>query len=919
MKTFLVSKVFWSLLALVSLFFQFPLDALESLDFLQHHAWTIEDGLPMNTVNSITQDAEGYIWIATEAGVARFDGVHFEVFHHENTPVFTSDVCIHIIADHRGTIWIGTRGGGLLYYQGQEFHAWKDTQGILSNDIWYIMESPDHSLWIGHRTGLARIVNGKLTDIPLPANLETPLINCLLEDHNGRTWAGCRSGELVLIHEKGDSFESELIDTPGLVINAIYEDRKGNTWVATSQNGLHCYQYGRKTSFTLKDGLTDMDIQALFEDHAGNLWIGTYGSGLNILTPNNPKITPFNTQETFSNDVILCFFQDREGTLWIGTNGGGLNSFRETKIKTFSIKNGLSYHNIYGVFQDKKGLVWSGTKGYGVNCFNIDKNRFHSLTTQNGLSSDVVVSITQDLKGALWFGTLGGGVTRFQNGRFQKYSTRQGLSYNHTRAIYTDPSGDIWVGTITGILHRFDPEKQIFIPVADIKARINTMYKDSRGTLWLGTLGRGICTFKNNQIEVFDTQDGLSDNVVTCIHEDEIHPGVFWIGTIKGLNRFQDGKSQPIFKKDGLPDTVSYWILEDHKHNFWISSNRGIYCLSRAELDHFFQGETQQVIPLVFGREAGMLSIECNGGNHPGGWKTTDGRLWFPTTNGISVIDPLIIGVNKIPPPVVIEKININGLFQLAKKNHPVEVPPGKSNLEIHYTALSFIAPHDIRFKYKLHGYDKEFIDAGNNRLARYASVPPGHYLFQVIAGNSDGIWNNTGSAIAFDFKPTLFQTLLFKILMMATLLIISLTLAFLVRTHLQHRKIKSKGNRSTSLEPEETERTIKKLLYLIEIEKIYKNPDLSIRSLSSHLLISPRILSQIINDHLNTNFHEFINRHRVKEAQKIITSPNRPRHSILEIAYEVGYNSKSAFNRAFKSFTHMTPSEYRKKLKLKN
>lgn len=861
----------------------------------------------MNTVMAITQTQDGYLWVGTEAGLARFDGVRFEIFNHENTPLFSSNLITSLLVDHQGTLWIASWGAGVIRYKNRAFDAITKHDGLLSNEVWTIMESVDDSIWIGSRTGLNRLTGGKISTVSLPEELSTRVVNCLLEDRCGRIWVGTNGGGLAWVKKRGKDFESEYIGLAGTKIATIFEDRKGTVWIGTMGNGLVRYWGNNRITFTRKNGLFNNDIRCLFEDRFGNLWIGTYGGGINILAADGGGISVFPNQDEFASDIILCFFQDREGTLWVGTGGCGLNSLRETKIITYTTKNGLSHNNVYGAFQDSEDRLWAGSKGYGVNYF--QNNRFHTLTSRDGLSSDSVVCMAEDGAGSLWFGTLGNGVNRFRGGKCEVFDTRHGLSDNSTRAIYADPDGWIWVGTIDGGIHRFQNGK--FTLIADVKFRVNTLLKDSGGDLWAGTFGAGLCRLKDGTIEVFDDRRGLSNNIVSCIHEDK--EGTFWIGTAKGFNRFQDGKFSQLYKKDGLPDDTAYWILEDYKNDFWISSNRGIYRLCRQEVTAFFNGQISQVKPSVFGKESGMRSPECNGANQPAGWRSRDGKLWFPTTNGLSVVDPINMGINKIPPPVEIEKVIIDGEAYLADQK--VAAPPGKNNVEFHYTALSFIVPQKILFKYKMEGYDKQWIGPSNNRTAYYTDLPPGEYRFRVIAGNSDGVWNDTGARIELHFKPKFQQTLVFKIL----LFLLSGLLIFILYCYISRnifiQKVKPKS-RDSCLTRDETEKYIRKLLYLIEEEKIYKNSDLSIKSLSSRLLLSPRTLSHIINDRLEMNFYELVNEYRIKEAQRILTDPGTEALSILEIAHEVGYNSKSAFNRVFKNYTHMTPSEFKKKHK---
>jgi ligand-binding sensor domain-containing protein/AraC-like DNA-binding protein len=887
----------------------------ESFGSFQHHVWTNDNGLPMNTVMAVNQTPDGYLWVGTEAGLARFDGVKFDVFTQEDTPAFSSNLIIALLVDHEGTLWIVTQLGGIVRRKNGIFESVAKNTGHWGNEVWCIMESSDHCIWIGSKTGLFRLSEEKLIDISLPDSLSTHFISALLEDHSGRIWAGTRGDGLVLVKKRGSNFEAEHFALKGVDIITLYEDRQDALWIGTESKGLFRYWGSKMLDFTSENGLSSDAIRCLHEDRFGNLWIGTYGGGINILARRGEQvsITSFQSQEEFSSDIILCFYPDLEGTLWFGTNGGGLYSLREAKITTYTTKNGLSYNNVYGVFQDSSGKIWVGTKGYGANYFDPGDHRFHQLTTRDGLSSASVVSFTQDRSGALWFGTLGGGINRLKNGRIDVFDQRHGLANTVLRAIYTDHAGNVWAGTVNGGIYRF--LNDTFVPVANVNVRVNTLAEDSNKNLWIGTFGSGLCRLdpEKGNLEVFNKTNGLSNNIVTCIHEDS--SGILWIGTLNGLNRFQAGNISILDKKHGLPDETSYWILEDNKRDLWISSNHGIYCLNRKEINAFFEGTIPGVNPTVFGKEAGMHSIECNGGNHPAGWKTQDNKLWFPTTFGVSVIDPMNIGLNKIPPPLVIEKIIID------KNNIPVEptiaVPSGKNNLEIHYTAPSFIVPDKILFKYKMEGYDKQWVQAGNKRIAYYSGVPAGKYRFRVIACNSDGVWNETGTSVLMHLQRRLLKTPEFIVILLVVLALSGFFLYYYLKRSAPRQELKPKEKpKNSTLDSQESKKYVQKLFYVIEVEKMYKDPQLSVKSLASKLVITPRNLSHIINDQLNTNFYDFINEYRIKEAQCLLSVPEPCQQSILNIAYEVGYNSKSAFNRAFKNITQMTPSQFRKKVK---
>lgn len=913
-----MKKEFFSKLLLLYLYFQasvlFTLAPSKSPYTYQHNVWNMNDGLPCNTVCAIAQTPGSYLWSGTVYGLVRFDGVDFEVYDPENTPAFINYHILCLEVDRQGTLWIGTRGGGLVRWQNGTFEAFSKKYGLLNDEIWDIMESSDGAIWIGSRQGLHRFYNGKMSPVPLPASISGHSVHALLEDRIGRIWVGTRGGGLVTIARRAQTFESEHKGFEGLKINALLEDHMGTIWVGTMNSGLIRLKENNPFFYSTKNGLTCNCVYSLYGDQSGNLWIGTNGGGINILSGKDDHISVLNGKGNLTGNSIFCFFKDIEGTLWIGTISGGLNCLRDTKLTTYAMHHGLSYDTVLGVFQDSRDNVWIGTKGFGVNCWNLESQQIRVYTTRDGLSVNSVVSIAEYPRGSLWFGTYGSGVNRLniKNGRVDVFNKHHGLSDPFIQALYVDQDNIFWAGSDDGGVHYFSNGK--FRLYRDVDYRVNTIHKDLQGNLWIGTYGGGLFRLDNKYTEVYDEKKGFTAKIVNCIFEDK--NGILWIGSkFKGLYLYKDGSFINIGKKDGLPCQSVYCILEDGRNNLWMSSNRGIFYVRQSEVESVVKGLSYGITPILFGKKDGMKSLECLGGFQPAGWRTRDGKLWFPTTKGVTVIDPENIGANNLPPPVQIKKLVIdNKSYPPGKK---AVVPPGKGNIDIHYTALSFIEPKKILFKYKLTGYDKQWIKAGNRRTATYSGIPPGSYSFRVIACNSDGVWNSQGVMVEIDLKPKFYQTLAFQIggVLIVVFLLSSVFIFHYFTQKANHKKLRSRSVKTSALSQEEKKK-IQKIFYMMEVEEIYKNSDVSIKSLASMLSVSQRHLSEIINNHLQTNFKDFITRYRIKEAQRLLTDPDTSDISILEIAYEVGYNSKSSFNLAFKNYTSMTPTQFRKNQK---
>jgi ligand-binding sensor domain-containing protein/AraC-like DNA-binding protein len=714
---------------------------------------------------------------------------------------------------------------------------------------------------------------------------------------------------LIVVKRVGESFISEFRGFKNIKVNTIFEDRSGTIWVGTMEKGLLRINQDKYFFFNKKNTFTTNDIMCLAEDFPGNLWVGTYGGGIYFKQPNSDKISRFDEDNDLPSNSIYFFLEDREKTLWIGTEGGGLNYLREARVITYTKRDGLSDNIIFTLFEDSLGGLWTGTMGYGIDC--LKNNKVQNISQQNGLSSNSVVSFTEYPEGWLWIGTRGSGANLLdlKNGNIKVFTTRNGLTDNIIRALYVDPEGILWAGTDNGGLHQY--VNNLFLFIKKIRFRINTIFKDDQGSIWLGTWGNGLYRLKGETLQVFNQQNGFQSEVVLSIHQDE--NSHIWIGTYgNGIVHYHDGVFTAITKKDGLNDNTFYSILEDDQKNLWMSSNNGIVSISRLEIEKYLQNKKgDKLLPTVFTKEHGMKSNECNGGGQPVGLMSRSGQIWFPTTKGISMIDPERISINTLPPSVVIKKFSVNGKPIPMDDKSPIN--SWEQGVEIHYTALSFIVPEKVRFKTKLTGLNRRWVDAGNSRIAKYSGLRPGKYTFTVIAANSDGTWNRKGKTFKFYLKPKFYQTAIFKIAILLGILVISYGLYFLGKKIDHIRKMRKKFY-LTFLDKEKKEEYIRKIFYLIEMKKVYKDPDLCLNSFAHKININPRYLSQLVNDELKKSFLNLINSYRIEEAKKLLSDPRHRSISVIEVCMEVGFNSKSSFNRAFKKFAKQTPSEFKKK-----
>ena len=740
----------------------YALDSPRELSQFGHEVWLTENGLPQNTVHAIAQTSDGYIWIGTEEGLARFDGVKFTVFDKQNTPEIKSNYIRSLLADRQGALWIGTAQGLVRMLNGK-FTLFTRDDGLPSETIHAVYEDRERNLWVATANGLGLLKSGGLTTFTTKERLISGSIQALLEDSDGALWIATPYGVGRI---KDGKFTNYTVrdGLGGNSVRAIQQDRSGRIWFG-SLGGLTSLEGNRFTTYTTRDGLPNDRVISLQPDRDGGLLIGTAGG---LCRFSDGRFTGFNAGEALATSTILSLLEDLEGNVWIGTESGGINLLKETKFTTYTARNGLSNDLVKSIYEDHDGSVWIGTDGGGLNL--LRNGKLTAYTTRDKLASNVVLSLAGDNAGNLWIGTPDG-LNRLSQGKFTTYTSADGLANNDVRSIYLDRRGDLWIGTRGGLTKLHNGVFKTFTEVDGLpNDLVNTVYEDSKANLWIGTFG-GLARLTNEEFTSFTTADGLSSDAVISLHEDS--DGTLWIGTNGGgLNRMRDGKFTTYTTSNGLLDDVVYRILEDGQNNLWLSCRKGIFHISKKELDEFSKGTIRSIAPVAYGTADGMTTRECSGGGDPAGWRGSDGKLWFPTIKGVAMIDPERLRTNSHAPPVVIEQIRIDE--QSFAPSERLELPAGTTRFDLYYTAPSFVAPEKVRFKYKLDGFDQDWIDSGTRRIAYYTNLRPGAYTFRVIASNNDGVWNQTGAAVSLYLKPYFYQTYWFYAVCLLALVLLA-------------------------------------------------------------------------------------------------------------------------------------------------
>lgn len=727
-----------------------------------HDAWTTENGLPQNDVRQLVQTRDGYLWMATFGGLVRFDGLRFTVFDTGNTPELRSNRILALSEDRDGTLWIGTQHGGLTSYRQGTFKTYTTRDGLPGDAVFDLEADRQGNLWLSPG-GLLRLRDGQFTLYTTRDGLPSNGTGDFTEGPDGSLWFRCADWIMRLREGRFERYRIERFPDDWINnVASMTTAADGSLWVANGYGLVRIHDGSVSVLTTNREPhapVLPRDFVAYtYKDREGNLRLLTPG-GLARYEGGRVRLdTPLPQLSRLQIGLwtVKAVLEDREGNLWVGTGGKGLHRFRPRQIVAYTAEAGLADQSYYAITDDGAGGLWLGSPGPHYPLYHYRGGKF----TPYDIGANAR-SLYRDRAGTLWIGTEKG-LYRLQGGRLL---TEHPLNPELRRravveAIYEDAAGNLWVGAggdedQEGALYRLKDGAAKKYQTGDglVANDVRFITQDGEGALWVGTTG-GMSRFKDERFTNYTTEQGLSHNYVREIREDA--DGALWIGTYGGgLNRLKDGRFTHINTRHGLFDNVVSRILEDDRGNFWMSCNRGIYRVSRNELTEFAEGRRASVTSIPYGVADGMKSSETNGGAQPAGWKTADGRLWFPTISGVVAVDP--DHFNRLPPPVHIEQVLVGQTP--ADVRRPVEVRPGQGDLEIHYTGLSFTAPEKVRFKYKLDGYDQDWVDARDRRVAYYTNISPGAYTFRVAAANNDGVWSTGHATVQFVIVPPFWRT----------------------------------------------------------------------------------------------------------------------------------------------------------------
>lgn len=777
-------------------------------DFLVDEGNTASS-LPSSTVTSIAQTPEGYLWVGTYNGLARFDGARFVTFDPVNTPELTQTRVQGLFLDANGTLWINTFRGGLTSYRNGKFrNEWPDQPTFdlhtslvhsSTNGVMFVTQFGD-VLW---REGAGT----NWQSVPPPASASRPIFQCV--DGAGRLWFLTRDGHIAQFFHGEFTLLSDDGGLSGEKIFTLTSDAAGRVWVG-AENQIGLWNGNEFEVMTPTNGAADITPRGLFplksgdmwvldgdrlrkmsgrewtaeisawrgllgpasgramgahEDKDGGLWFNHYGNGLFHIAADGKyqRITsaPNNLpgDRFLPSDRVSAWFQSADGGIWAGVDHGGLARLHERRFHVIGPAEGLPSRTALSLCGDTNGTVWIGTAGGGLCRWREDK--LERFPVGASAAANFVFSVARRQDGAVWM-SAGEGEDLFQliDGRAQRVS----WDVHGVKVIFFDRRNRVWAGLKAGLAWSAGDQRQVFNVTSNgFMPAVRAFAETPDGRIWAGADDGTIFRCETNGLEPFRAGDALGGQAIYSLYADT--NGTLWAGTFRGgLLRFKNGSFSRITARQGLPVDVISQILEDDAGRLWLGTHQGLFCVSKAALNDCADGRISAVDFVAYGRSDGLPSLEFSDGYQPACWRAPNGGLWFTTVRGVVRLNPEQLIRRSSPPPVVVEEVRVDG-EPVEIRGGKIIVPPGRHQLDFRFTALSFDTGGQARFRYRMEGFESRWVEGETLRTAHYPSLPPREYRFHVIACNNEGVWNTTGAEIIVEVRPHFYQRSWFIVL----------------------------------------------------------------------------------------------------------------------------------------------------------
>lgn len=713
--------------------------------------WQSDDGLANNIVTSLAQTKDGYLWVANPTRLARFDGVQFEEFPTRNLTDGYNQRIVAVAGGRDGSLWLATDRGVAACLKGGVARTF--TNHLPELFVESLTEDGEGGLWVKTRGGntISRIQNGQVTELPMAGSYRSVAADC-----RGRIWY-VRNGEVGVFRNGGLAALAQLGKTgSGRLTGA----RAGGVWICLGSElfrveegkaAVACGQF--KTESAAAEPL------AMLEDRGGGVWIGTSDSGLFRYDGKNFESVPVSHRQ------ILSLLEDREGNIWVGTGGGGLARIQPRVVRLEGMQSALPFEPVQSLCEDGSGVVWAVTQNGALECRS--NGLWRAVSAETNWPGGRAACVAADRSGGVWIGTRSHRLYRLCEGRFKIWQAGDGLVSRNVHVLFLAANGDLWLAGIgPNSIQRMHDGKLETVEIPDGVEIIHALAEDAEGNLWAGSSKGVLLKIRNGLVtdETARTAGGLMSIRTLQTTAD----GSLWIGYAGGgLGRIKHGRYIRITSAEGLFDDHISQIVADGRGWLWLGSDHGIFKIREQEVDGLAAKPAGRVVSVRYGPDEGLTGLQANYGEAPGVLRDREGGLWLPMRTAVAVINPEALRENSEPPPAVLTQMIVDdrvvaryGAVAAPEKFQSAPaLPPDHRHLEFVYTALSFSAPENVRFQYRLQGFDNGWVDAGTERRVSYSRLATGRYQFAVRACNSDGVWSQAGTGVGFVVAPFFWQT----------------------------------------------------------------------------------------------------------------------------------------------------------------
>jgi diguanylate cyclase (GGDEF)-like protein len=700
--------------------------------------WSTKNGLPHNQVNSIAQTSEGYLWFATWEGLVRYNGQEFRNYGRRNIPQLTDNGIRSVSASESGSLVVGTARGGVAILRNGVWKNLSTADGLAQNEIYSALEDRKGRLWVATESaGLTRIADNEITQFSQSNGLPSNRLYTIYEDGSGAIWVPTDSGLARIQNDELQSFSEK---------DGLPEGGDGTVYVAT-EHGVYKGKTGVFSPLT-KD-FPDEAVASLAVDSKDHLWIGTVNKGVMRYSPAGLEV--FGRQDGLPNSRVSSLFIDREGSTWAGTNAGMMR-FSDTPFTMLNSTHGLADDYVRTVLQSRDGSLWVGT-AQGLTRF----ANGEAKTIDFG-KTEAILGLAEGKDGSLWVGMYSTGLFHLKDGKVvEQLMAKDGLPGNQIRAIIEADDGSIWAGGGRGLWQRKDGKSRVYTKKDGLQRDfILSLLQAKNGTIWIGT-SNGLSFYRNGKITSIDISAYDDAQDVFGILEEK--DGTLWFATDRGLLRFKNQKFSIVNARNGLPIDTFFQMVSDNYGNYWVTSNAGVLYLNRTETNAVADGKTKTLNFQLFTEPDGLASRQCNGGAGPAAIRTKNGSIWVATAKGVSIVQPDELAKYQLTAPsVVIEGLRVNDKMAGRDAKGNLVLPSDTRKLELDYVSLSYRTPEQIRYRYRLQGFDNDWIERSHLRNAQYTNLPPGKYTFEVGAAHRGSGWGPNTAALNFEIEPRLYQ-----------------------------------------------------------------------------------------------------------------------------------------------------------------